>query len=278
MKKIILLTVLLLSGVFSIAQKKEKVKGSKIVTVEIKKIESFESLDVADNLEVFLVKGSECGLEIEADDNLHDAIDISVSGSTLKLATFKAVFGAKKFSIRITYTDAFKMVTARNESVVNALADIELADISFKAYDEAKLFLNVKSTNFAMSLDDKAKSELNLKSQKANINLAKNTSIKALINSTNLTFDMYQKSEANIEGDVEEMKMRLDNNSEFLGKKFTAKAADITIESDSKCSVNIMTKLILSASGNSEMELYGDNKIDLVRFADSAILKKKMIK
>lgn len=278
MKKIVLLSVLLLFNMFCIAQKKEKVKGSKIVTVEIKKIENFESLDVADNLEVFLVKGSECGLEIEADDNLHDAIDISISGSTLKLETFKTVFGAKKFSIRITYTDAFKMVTARNESIVNALADIELADISFRAFDEAKLFLNVKSTNFSMSLDDKSKSELNLKSQKATINLAKYTSVKALVAATNLTFDMYQKSEATVEGGVEELKMRLDNNSEFSGKKFTAKVANVTTESLSKCTINVMTKLVLSASGNSEIDLYGDNKIDMVRFADSAILKKKAIK
>ena len=73
------------------------------------------------------------------------------------------------------------------------------------------------------------------------------------------------------------MQRFLDRNYEFSGKKFTAKAADITIESNSKCIINVMTKLTLSASGNSEMELYGDNKIDLVRFADSAILKKKMI-
>ena len=84
MKKTILLTLLLITTL-SYSQKKEKVKGSKIVTTEIKKIEPFEAIEVLDNIEVFIVKGTECGLEIEADDNLHDAIDIVLNGSTLKL-------------------------------------------------------------------------------------------------------------------------------------------------------------------------------------------------
>jgi hypothetical protein len=90
MKKSILLVALVLISSLAFSQKKEKVKGSKIVTTEIKKIENFEALEVLDNLEVFLVKGTECGLEIEADDNLHDAIDIVLNGSTLKLSTLSS--------------------------------------------------------------------------------------------------------------------------------------------------------------------------------------------
>jgi hypothetical protein len=79
MKKSIVLIALLFVTSLAFSQKKEKVKGSKIVTTEIKKIENFESIEVDDNLEVFLIKGKECGLEIESDDNLHDAIDAVVS-------------------------------------------------------------------------------------------------------------------------------------------------------------------------------------------------------
>ena len=74
MKKIILLIFLLLSAM-TFSQQKEKVKGSKIVKLEQKQVENFESIEVEDNLEVFLVKGKECGLEIEADDNLIEFIE-----------------------------------------------------------------------------------------------------------------------------------------------------------------------------------------------------------
>ena len=98
MKKIILVIVLALATSFTYSQKKEKIKGSKIVTTEIKKIESFTTLEVADNLEIFLVKGSEFGIEIEADDNLHEAIDATLSGSTLRLSTLKDISSYKKLT------------------------------------------------------------------------------------------------------------------------------------------------------------------------------------
>lgn len=274
MKKIIIITLLLVCT-FGYSQKKEKVKGSKIVTTEIKKIEPFEALEVLDNVEIFMVKGTECGLEIEADDNLHDAIDIVLNGSTLKISTLKNAFGYKKLSIRITYTENFNSIITRNEAVVNALADIELENITLKSYDESKLFINSKSTNFTLIMDDKSKIELNSKADKSNITLSKNSKLKALISSKNLTFDMYQRADAEVEGDVDEFKLRLDNNAVFEGKKLSSKNAELICESYTRVSILAERTLEIEASGKTEIDLYGDQKITLRRFDDNAILKKK---
>ncbi len=277
MKKTIFLTLLLITTL-SYSQKKEKVKGSKIVTTEIKKIEPFEAIEVLDNIEVFIIKGAECGLEIEADDNLHDAIDIVLNGSTLKLSTLKNAFGYKKLSVRITYTDTFKSIITRNESSVTALADIELENITLKSYDESKLFINSKAKNFTLIMDDKSKIELNSKAEKSTITLSKNANLKALITSTDLTIDMYQKTDAVIEGDTENLKLRLDNNATFDGKKLTSKNTEVIAESYTNASIFCTTNVIIEASGKSEIELYGDQKVELKRFVDSAILKKKPTK
>jgi len=277
MKKIIFLTLLLVSTL-SYSQKKEKVKGSKIVTTEIKKIEPFEAIEVLDNIEVFIVKGAECGLEIEADDNLHDAIDIVLNGSTLKLSTLKNAFGYKKLSVRITYTDTFKSIITRNESSVTALADLELESITLKSYDESKLFINSKAKNFTLIMDDKSKIELNSKSDKCAITLIKNAKLKALITSKDLIVDMYQKTDAVVEGDSDNLKLRLDNNATFDGKKLTSKNAEVMVESYTNASILCTSSIIIDASGKSEVELYGDQKVELKRFVDSAILKKKPTK
>lgn len=277
MKKIIFLTLLLI-GTLAYSQKKEKVKGSKIVTSEIKKIEPFEAIEVLDNIEVFIVKGTECGLEIEADDNLHDAIDIVLNGSTLKLSTLKNAFGYKKLSVRITYTDSFKSIITRNESSVTALSGLDLEDITLKSYDASKLFINSKAMNFTLIMDDKSMIELNSKAEKSAITLSKNAKLKALITSKDLTFDMYQKTEAVVEGDVENLKLRLDNNAVFDGKKLTSKNAEVICESYSKTSIVVERKIEIEASGKSEIELFGDQKIELKRFVDSSVLKKKPTK
>src|SRR6478672_9011976 len=156
MKKLLFFALILLTST-AFSQRKDKIKGSKIVTIEQKKIESFTGLEVADNIEVMLIKGDESGIEIEADDNLHDAIDIAMSGTTLHLSTLKDIISAKKISVRVTYTDDFKLVVAKNESQVSALATIELNDLSFRSYDYAKVFLYANTQNFTLECNDKSK-------------------------------------------------------------------------------------------------------------------------
>ena len=278
MKKILLCAAfcILVSSVF--AQKKEKIKGSKNVTVEIKTVDNFENLDVSDNLEIFLVKGNSASVEIDADDNLHSIIDISPKGKTLYLSTSKAVSGSKKFTLRITYTTDLKQVLLHNEATARSLIDLDLETITFKNYDETKLFVTSKCAEFSLFLDDKAQAEINLKGEKATLNLSKKSELKALIVTDEIFIDQYQKSEAKIEGDCNSMKIRLDNDAQFSGKNLVAKAAELTTELNSKATINVKNAVQISVSGSSEIEFYGAAKVDMVNFTDTAILKKMVLK
>ena len=279
MKHITFLMALVLFTTIATAQQKEKIKGSKIVTVEQKEIGEFETLEIEDNLEVFLIKGDQSSLEIEADDNLHDAIDIDLKAKTLRLSASKAVSGAKKFSVRVTYTDNLKMVIAKNDANITALSDINLTDFTYKSFDSAKFFANVIAKKFTFMANDKSKSELNLKSDETVIELSKYAQLKALIASPQMKFDMYQKTVATIEGDVIDLKLRLDNNANFTGKNLTAKNAEITAEGYVNCGIQVSAKAVIDASGKSEIQLYGDTvKIEMKRFADNAALLKKSLK
>ncbi len=275
MKKIILISCLLLTAI-SFGQKKEKVKGSKIVKLEQKQIGDFISLEVEDNLEVFLVKGNECALEIEADDNLIEFIEYKLAGSNLRISTSKDISSYKKLSVRVTYTDNFNMIIAKDETNITALSDVVLDNVTFKTYDYSKLFLNANTKNFTLMANDKSKVELNLKSVKTAIDLSKSAYVKALISSSEMRFDLYQKSSAEVEGDVIELKLRLDNNTDFIGRKLTAKNASLETAGYSKSSINISNIATVDASGNSEIQLYGEPlKIEMKRFSDSAELRKK---
>jgi hypothetical protein len=279
MRKINILLAVVLVTSMALAQQKEKVKGSKIVTISQKEIGDFETLEIEDNLEIFLIKGDQSGLEIEADDNLHDAIEIDLKAKILRLAATKQVTGAKKFSIRITYTDNLRMVMAKNEANITALADINLGDFTFKGFDSSKFFANVNSRKFTLMANDKCKSELNLKSDETTIELSKNAQLKALISTPLMKFDMYQKSTAVVEGDVIDLKLRLDNNSNFTGKNLTAKNAEIVVEGYTTCSIQVSNKATIDATGKSEIQLYGETlRVDLRKFAENAALLKKSLK
>lgn len=259
-----------------LAQKKEKIKGSKTVTIEQRQVGNFEALVVEDNLEVQMERGERTELKIEADDNLHDIISLDLSDNILRIYTTKQATNYKKIMVTVTYTNNLKLITSKDESTVNAIQELLLNSITLKAHDASKLFLNVNTKDFLLQADNKSKTELNLKSENTTIELSKNTTLKALINTTDLKVDMYQKSDATIEGAAINTIIRLDNNASLTGNKFTTKKADITTESYSNCSLFTETAVIIDASNKSEIQLLGSPKIEIRKFADEAKLIKKV--
>ena len=273
--KISYLLVALLVTSLSFSQKKEKIKGSKIVTIAVKEVNTFENIEVGDNFEVLLVKGTKSSIEIEADDNLHEIINYEVSGNTLKINALKDPTSFKKFTIRINYSNDLQLITVRNEATLKALADIELDKITIKNYNNSKSFLNVKSNYFALILDDKAEAEINVKAESTSLELSKNSELKALIASPELKLDMYQKSTATIEGTATIAKMRLDNNSHLNAPKLVIGTLEVDTDNYAKCEINVSSAITIAASGKSQIELWGEQKIIVKKFLNNTLLRKK---
>lgn len=276
MKKNTVLFLLLLVTTLTFAQKREKVKGSKIVTTSIKEVGDFDGIEADDNLEVYLEKGEKNEIKIEADDNLHEIIGVDLRDRILRLYTSKESTIFKKLIVRVTYTKSFKKVIAKNESVIYAIQELQLDDITFNSFDYSKLFLNVNSKKFSLIADDKSKSELNIKSEDAVLQLSKNATVKSLVSAIKFKCDLYQKASANIEGIAEKATIRLDNNSTFTGSKFTLKDANVTAESNATGSVLADTTISIAVSDKAELSLFGNPKIELTRFSEEAKLIKKI--
>jgi hypothetical protein len=278
MKKHTVLLLVLLVSTLALAQKNEKIKGSKTVTIEQKEIGDFDAIELNGNIEVYLDRGEKCELKIEADDNLHDIITLDLSAKTLRINTTKTATNYKKLIVRVTYTKELKRITTKDDTILFAIQEIQLDDIAFESYDNSVLNLNVNSGNFSLKSSDKSKTELNLKSEKAAIELSKNASLKALISTLELKSDLYQKSKAVLEGDVVNANIRLDNNASFTANNLVLQNAELLAESYSICSINANASISIDASGHSEIQLYGDQKIEIKRLADNAVLSKKPTK
>jgi hypothetical protein len=270
------LIILLLSTTLVFSQKAEKIKGSKVVTSSIQQVKPFTMIEVEDNIEIYLEKGAKSEIKIEADDNLHDVISLKVENNILIISTSKEIQGFKKLSVTVTYTNDLNLITTKDESIVTAIQEIVLDTITFKSLDKSKLFLNVNAGNFNLLADDKSKIELNLKSETAFVELSKNSSLKALINSSELKCDLYQKSSAILEGDSDNSIIRIDNLAELNARKFNSKTSDLTIEGKANCSLLVENKFILDANDNTEISVYGNPKIEIRKFSGEAKLLKKL--
>lgn len=270
------LIILLLSTTLVFSQKAEKIKGSKVVTSSTQQVKPFTMIEVEDNIEIYLEKGVKSEIKIEADDNLHDVISLKVENNILIISTSKEIQGFKKLSVKVTYTNDLNLITTKDESIVTAIQEIILDTVTFKSLDKSKLFLNVNAGNFNLLADDKSKIELNLKSETAFVELSKNSSLKALINSAELKCDLYQKSSAIIEGDSDISMIRIDNLAELNAIKFNSKTSDLTIEGKANCSLLVENNFILDANDNSEISIYGNPKIEIRKFSGEAKLLKKL--
>ncbi|WP_264525191.1 DUF2807 domain-containing protein [Flavobacterium sp. N502536] len=275
MKKNTALLLLLLVTTLTFAQRREKIKGSKIVTTSVKEVGAFDGIEADDNLEVYLERGEKNEIRIEADDNLHEIIGMDLREKVLRLYTTKESTIFKKLVVHVIYTSSLKTAIAKNEAVIYAIQELQLDDITFHSFDYAKLLLNVNSKKFSLFADDKSKTELNLKSEDATLQLSKNSSIKTLVSAIKFKCDLYQKTTAAIEGIAEKATIRLDNNSVFTGIKFTLKEANVTTEGSAVATILAENTLAIAAGDKSEISLFGNPKIDLTRFSEEAKLIKK---
>ena len=276
MKKFIV--ALLLSFVTSIgsAQKSEKIKGSRNVTIESKNSVDFNLLEVDDNLEVYLQLGENTAIKVEADDNLQDVIEITSNGKALYIHTTKDVTRYKKMIVRITYTSELNKIIARGDSEINVIQGIIVDTLEVRTYDKSKMFMNATVRNFSLQGDDKSTTELNLKSINSKIVMSKDSEIKALINATDLTCDLYQNASAKIEGDAANGTIRVDNGSKLTADKLNIKKLTILSEGSSVAAINALETVAIEAYNKSEIDLYGNAKIDLRNLTEEAKLIKKM--
>lgn len=276
MKKNTALLLLLLFTTLTFAQKREKIKGTKVVTTSIKEIGDFDALEINDNLEIYLERGEKNEIKIEADDNLHDIIGFDLREKMLRIYTAKESTIFKKLVVHVTYTKSLSKVITKNEAKVYAIQELLLDDITFNSFDYSKLLLNVNVKKFSLVADDKSKSEINLKSEDATLQLSKNSSIKSLVSAIKFKCDLYQKANAAIEGAAEKGSIRIDNNSNFTGTKFTIKEANLTAENYATGTVLAETSISIAIGDKAEVSLLGKAKIELTRFSEEAKLIKKI--
>ncbi|KFC57781.1 hypothetical protein FEM08_34390 [Flavobacterium gilvum] len=275
MKYSCLFVFFFLATTLTIGQNKERIKGSKNVVEKTKEVGEFSAVEIEDNLTVFLEKGDKNEIKIDADDNIHDNITFDLKEKSLRIYTSKEITNFKKLVLKIKYTSELHSVVAKNATVINALETVMLDSVSFKSLDFSKLYLNVSSKNFSLVADDKSKVELNLKAEKANIQLNKTAQVKALIASTDASLDLSEKATAIIEGDVVNGFIKQNNNSIFTGNNFTIKNADVTAKGAAICNVLADTSLIIDADNASKIFVLGKPKIEVRKFLGEAQLIKK---
>jgi hypothetical protein len=259
----------------------DKIKGNKNVTIVETKIDDFKAISFGEKFEIELVQSNDASVAIEADENLHEVIEFSVTDSVLNFRTLLKIQSRKKLKITVNYTTKLRQILINDDAEISAVGTIKNKDLELRINDYSKAYLNVDNQNFKLINNNtstfgiNSKSKLNIESDYVTLELNENSKTEALIVTDSLKVEMYQSAFAKIEGETDFLNLLTINSSEFSAKNLSANTCKISTEESSEATVQVLDEILIETSGSSEIYLYGDPKITLNAFRDSSSIHKK---
>jgi hypothetical protein len=276
MKKTILILIFALGlGPLIFSQSTEKIKGDRNVTIKQTFIDDFKKIIVNGDFSIEIVYNSKSSVEVEADDNLHDIIQFNVVDGVLSFVETMEITSKKKLNITVNYADTLNHIEVNGEGEIRSLTSMELSNTTLITKDDARAYLNINAKSFDYKSYGKSKTRLNLTADSVRIELNDNSKLDALIKSKTANFNLYQRSDAVIEGNANTSVIIMDNSTNFTGEKFDIKTIDASLEDNSDLIISALESISLAISGDSEVYLYGSPTITITKFEDSAKLQKK---
>lgn len=258
------------------SQSSEKIKGNRNVTTQITEIENFSRLVVSDDFKLKIKYGEQAAIQIDTDDNLHEVIKFTVDDTgSLSFKTTKRITSKKTMDITVIYKDSLNIIELKEDAEITATVDLKLKDFTLKAKESSKAYMTLEADNFTYITAGKSKAELNVTANTIALEMNDNSNLKALFNAPTIKMDLLQRSNARIEGDVDDLTINADNSTTLKASNLEAKNCNVITEGRSNIHIQATKKLVLEASGDTETFIYSNPKIDLKTFEDEAILRKK---
>ncbi|WP_052143727.1 GIN domain-containing protein [Wocania ichthyoenteri] len=276
MNKKLLSLILIFSICFiTLSQNTEKIKGNRNVTILQTPINSFHTIIVDEDFEIEIIYNKVPSIEVEADENLHEFITFSVRDNVLTFNKTKRITSKKRLNIKVSYDALLTHIETRDNGEILSLATMDLTNASLKTTGNSKASLTIQSNNFNIESLDKSKVKLNLTADSTKMVLNGYSKLEALIYSPFFKADLYQRSNASIEGNSDNLLLRTDNNSQFNAKNFTVKNCTLTSEISSNATLEVTDNIKISLSGSSGLYLYNNPKIIIDKFTDTSKIQKR---
>ena len=266
---------LLLLIFFISCNAQKKVKGNRNVETEERYLDDFHSLVIQGDFEAGIKKGSSGFIEIEADENLLSLIETNVINGVLHVKTSAEISNSKRLNLEIHVPQNLQSVIIKGSTELESLQDINTGELYLEAFDNAEFYMTLTASRFELLQHDGSKTRLNVTSKEANLHFFDSCDTEALINSALINVELSSKSDARIEGNVDDFNYKGNENSKFEGENLTCTNALVTTIDDAEIRLHVTDSLTINASGKSEIDIYGEPKIILESFTDEAVIAKK---
>jgi len=274
MKKIILLLVVFFIAINTQAQKKEKIKGNKIVTNIFKDLDNFNAIEIGDNLKVTIANSVSNGYHLKTDENLIDVIKFEVVNGELKIYTSSNITYSKKLEINLTVKNINK-ITLKEDAKLTSMSRLNFIDLTFVALDDATYNLDIEAENSTFSLYRSTSGSVHLKGKKSVMVFNENVFLKGEIVLDELELTTNNRTDINLSGDVTKLKIKATGSSSLKAKNLKTSYANSNSENTANLYIYAAKEIEIYAKDRSTVYVYGQPEIKVAGLiGKSQIIKK----
>lgn len=277
--KTIIFALLLLISTSLFSQ--EKLKGNGFTSVIKNELEAFHKISIHNDFKITLIKSDTPAIEIETDENLHESINYSVTDSLFKIETSYKLKPKKTLNITLFCTNNLKEIELNEDTEIETLNTLNFTNIILKINDYAKANMSIKSdtlklvNNNISKIQLRSKTKLNIESIVTDFTINGSSNTQAVVKSDLLNIALKDRASLSIEGNTNNLTATTKGSSDFKGSNLNAKKATIVTKDNTELAIQAFESINIEASNKSKIELYGNAKISLNKFTDTAKLYKK---
>lgn len=274
MKKALLLITFLLPFVILAQEKKEKVKGSKIVELKSQMVEAFTSIEVGDFFEVELVEKSTPSISIDADNNFHQFINVKVVEGKLEITTTKHFYRYKRLLVEIGVTPKLANLFVKGKAKLFTKSRIAFENLNVESLQNAEVDINFLAEKASFYAKDKSEIKSQGQFDSVSVNLTGSADMILDIKTKSCSVLQNSKSKLILKGNSENSIFQVKDDS-FLNAADLASLVLMFSGSEKADSyINVADKVTLDLNGESTTHILGNPLIDLKVFKGGSSIHK----
>ncbi len=259
------------------AQKLPKIKGNRIVAPYNAPLEAFNAIVLDNDLKLNIVASDTTGVSMIADDNLPPVFKFKVKDSVLFISTYYRITASKQLDITLYTPTLDRVVISSGELGLtldprfkktqlslsgNATVAVAGTVPSFSVSGEEKSFVNINGSFSALALE---------MTDRSTATIYGDVSETAQLN-------MRDKASLRWGGTLAFLTASLEGASELDGMELSISEASVHASGKSTLDLHILSHLTYFSKEESQLDLYGTPRIDLLEFSGTSVLRKKLLK
>ena len=259
------------------AQKLPKIKGNRIVAPYNAPLEAFNAIVLDNDLKLNIVASDTTGVSMIADDNLPPIFKFKVTDSVLYLSTYYKITASKQLDITLYTPTLDRVVISSGELGLtldprfkktqlslsgNATVAVAGTVPSFSVSGEEKSFVNINGSFSSLALE---------MTDRSTATIYGDVSDTAQLN-------MRDKASLRWGGTLAFLTASFEGASELEGMELSINEASVHASGKSTLNLHILSHLTYFSKEESQLDLYGTPRIDLLEFSGTSVLRKKLLK